>query len=147
MVIIIMDKQIMLIIISNTIDKCADLWHYDYGYQKGGLSMSVVKDVDILKNLQSQNTWWTSGTVDQALVPELKRNAYRKVRQVFLNDIRRFPVLSGPRRAGKSTIMFQIIDELLQSGVKPERILFFTFDEFPNDGISINEVVEIYLPL
>ena len=106
--------------------------------------MSVVKDVDILKNLQSQNTWWTSGTVDQALVPELKRNAYRKVRQVFLNDIRRFPVLSGPRRAGKSTIMFQIIDELLQSGVKPERILFYTFDEFPNDGISINEVVEIY---
>ena len=29
-------NRIMLIIISNTIDKRTDLWHYDYGYQKGG---------------------------------------------------------------------------------------------------------------
>ena len=106
--------------------------------------MSVFNDTDILKNLQSQNTWWTTGVVDKELVPDFKRNMYRKVHDVFFNEIRRFPVLSGPRRVGKSTMMFQTIDELLRSGVKPERILFYTLDEFPNDGISIKEVVETY---
>ena len=106
--------------------------------------MAVFKDTDILKNIQSQNTWWTTGGVDKELVPAFKRNVYRKVREVFFNEIRRFPVLSGPRRVGKSTMMFQTIDELLKSGIKPEKILFYTLDEFPNDGISIREVVETY---
>lgn len=106
--------------------------------------MAIMQDSDILKNLQFQNGWWTSGEVDKELVPAFHRNAYKKVRDVFLNEIRRFPVLSGPRRVGKSTMMFQTIDELLKSGVKPTRILFYTLDEFPNDGISIKEVVETY---
>lgn len=106
--------------------------------------MAVMQDSDILKNLQSQNGWWTSGEVDKELAPSFHRNVYKKVRGVFFNEIRRFPVLSGPRRVGKSTMMFQTIDELLKSGVKPARILFYTLDEFPNDGISIREVVETY---
>lgn len=106
--------------------------------------MAIMQDSDILKNLQYQNGWWTSGTVDKALVPAFQRNVYKKVRDVFFNEIRRFPVLSGPRRVGKSTMMFQTVDELLKSGVKPTRILFYTLDEFPNDGISIREVVETY---
>lgn len=106
--------------------------------------MAVMQDTDILKNLQSQNSWWSSGRVDKDLVPAFKRSAYAKVHDVLFNEIRRFPVLSGPRRVGKSTILFQTIDELLQTGIKPERILFYTLDEFPNDGISIKEVVETY---
>ena len=106
--------------------------------------MAVMQDSDILKNLQSQNGWWTSGEVDKELAPSFHRNVYKKVRDVFFNEIRRFPVLSGPRRVGKSTMMFQTIDELLKSGVKSTRILFYTLDEFPNDGISIKEVVETY---
>ena len=106
--------------------------------------MAVINDTEILKNLRSQNTWWTTGAVDRELVPVFKRSVYRKVRDVFFNEIRRFPVLSGPRRVGKSTIMFQTIDELLTSGVRPERILYYTLDEFPNDGISISEVVDTY---
>lgn len=106
--------------------------------------MAVVQDVDILKNMQSQNTWWVTGTIDKELVPDFKRNVYRKVHEVFFNEIRRFPVLSGPRRVGKSTMMFQTIDELLKSGIKPAQILFYTLDEFPNDGISIKEALETY---
>lgn len=106
--------------------------------------MAIVNDIEILKNLRTQNTWWITGHVDKELAPEFKRNAYNRVRKIFFHEIRRFPVLSGPRRVGKSTLMFQIIDELLESGVKPERILFYTLDEFPNDGISIKEAVETY---
>lgn len=106
--------------------------------------MPFTNETDILKNLQAQNPWWSTGKMEDGLAPEFKRCVYKKVCEIFFNEIRRFPILSGPRRVGKSTMMFQIIDKLLRDGVKPERILFYTLDEFPNDGISIREVVEIY---
>ena len=106
--------------------------------------MLITNEMDILKNLQAQNSWWTTGKLADGLAPEFKRCVYKKVCEAFFSEIRRFPILSGPRRVGKSTIMFQIIDKLLKIGVKPERILFYTLDEFPNDGISIKEAVDIY---
>ncbi len=106
--------------------------------------MPIQSDTDILINLHAQNTWWTTGQVDEELAPAFKRSVFNKVCDVFFNEIRRFPVLSGPRRVGKSTMMFQIIDRLLRNGVKPERILYYTLDEFPNDGVSIQDVVAVY---
>ena len=106
--------------------------------------MTLLNEQDILANIKDQNSWWDTGKVDPELVPSFKRNEYENVRFVFFNKIRRFPVLSGPRRVGKSTIMYQLIDELLQSGVKPSQILFYTFDDYPNDEVSIKDVVRVY---
>lgn len=106
--------------------------------------MAQLNDIDILKNLQEQNMWWVNGNISPSLVPSFKRNLYDKVQHIFFNKIRRFPVLSGARRVGKSTIMFQTIDYLLKSGIDPKRIFFYTLDEFPNDGISIKEAIRVY---
>lgn len=111
---------------------------------RGDDKMALINENDILRNLKDQNRWWVTGSVDSELAPPFKRKEYSRVKNVFFNEIRRFPVLSGPRRVGKSTIVFQIIDELLKDGVNPQRILFYTLDEFPNDGTSIKEAVEIY---
>ena len=106
--------------------------------------MSIIEEREILKNLQEQNEWWITGKINEDLVPTFYRNEYKRVKFIFNNEIRRFPILSGPRRVGKSTIMFQIIDELLKSGVKPTQILFYTLDDFPNNEVSIKEVVRVF---
>jgi len=106
--------------------------------------MAIIDEKQILRNLQDQNTWWTSGKVNEELVPSFKRNEYERVRFVFFNEIRRFPILSGPRRVGKSTIMFQIIDELLKNNIKPTQILYYTLDDYPNDEVSVKDVVRIF---
>ncbi len=106
--------------------------------------MSIIDEREILRNLQEQNSWWVSGKIDDELVPSFHRNEYERVKFTFNNDIRRFPILSGPRRVGKSTIMFQIIDDLLKRGVKPNRILFYTLDDFPNTEVKVKDAVRIY---
>lgn len=106
--------------------------------------MAIIEEREILKNLQEQNEWWVSGKINEALVPSFHRNEYERVKYIFNNEIRRFPILSGPRRVGKSTIMFQIIDELLKSGVKPTRILFYTLDDFPNNEVKVKDVVRVF---
>jgi predicted AAA+ superfamily ATPase len=46
----------------------------------------------------------------------------------YIND-RQILILYGLRRVGKTTLLYQFIDELLSRGVKAEHILYFSFDE------------------
>lgn len=63
-------------------------------------------------------------------------------RSLYLNKIRPFyesdliKVLIGIRRCGKSVILLQIIQELLQRGVEEERILYINFEDFEYEDIK-----------
>ena len=46
----------------------------------------------------------------------------------YLN-LDRIVVLKGPRRTGKSTLLYQIIDSLILNGVSPQSILYLSFDD------------------
>ena len=44
-------------------------------------------------------------------------------------------------RVGKTTLLYQIIDELLSRGVEPKDILFFSFEEGEN---AIESLIQAY---
>lgn len=73
------------------------------------------------------NPWWREGKVPEALVGK-KRRMLVEILQ-YLN-LRQMLIFSGLRRAGKTTLMFQIINELLEKKkIDPYQILYFSFDE------------------
>lgn len=85
------------------------------------------------------NPWWRTGEVPPSLVGR-KRRAFKEL-QPYL-DLRQILILYGLRRAGKTTLMFQIIEELLKKrGVSPLQILYFSFDEESED---IAEILKTY---
>ncbi|MEM5813334.1 MAG: AAA family ATPase [Candidatus Aenigmatarchaeota archaeon] len=43
-------------------------------------------------------------------------------------DLRQICILTGLRRVGKTTLFYQLIQEILKK-VKPNHILYFSFDE------------------
>ncbi len=62
-------------------------------------------------------------------MPAWKRAAYRELRQWALDPpTERAVVLSGARQIGKTTLMMQMIQELLDEGVPAANILYVTFD-------------------
>ena len=78
----------------------------------------------------------------------IKREEYlKKIRPLIDKDI--IKVLTGIRRCGKSTILNQIVDELIEMGVSRDRILFINFDssDFQNivDKDDLNEYVSSYI--
>ncbi len=88
------------------------------------------------------NPWWQGKGVDPALALSFKRSVYSEVQQILE---KRFVIaLTGLRRMGKTTVMYQTIDHLLKKGVKPENILFFSFDEYPAD---IDDLLSTYTGL
>lgn len=60
------------------------------------------------------------------LLKDIKRIEFEKA--IDQIDDERILGMIGPRRTGKTTILYQLINKILED-VKPERILFFTADD------------------
>jgi len=67
-----------------------------------------------------------TGKVPSALVREVKRKEFDKAMQLVSDE--RILAIIGPRRTGKTTIIFQLINELIEN-TDPKRFLFFSADD------------------
>lgn len=88
---------------------------------------SSVQEVD--RVLGEQNPWHLDGLVPGVLAPPVERALTRKVfAQVLADDPRRFHLVLGPRRVGKTTVMYQTVRHLIQTGMSPERLWWLRMD-------------------
>ncbi len=100
--------------------------------------------------IKSDNSWWEEGKIP--FYNEFSKRRYYKgfyelVTQKFPH---RAVVLMGPRRIGKTVIMYQTIQDLIDSGVSAKNIFYFSLDtpiytnvpleELISDGLLINGV-------
>ena len=91
--------------------------------------MSLFTDEKLLNLLIQYNPWWKGLPLDEKLVPPHHRFAYYEAEKILMHeDLRRFIILSGARRIGKTTIMYQLINRLLKKGVSPRNIVYLSFD-------------------
>jgi len=74
-----------------------------------------------------QNPWWTTGSVPAELLPAKPRYAFKELRSSLTQ--KGIDLLVGPRNAGKTTLIYQLIDHLLKKGTNPKHILYCSFDE------------------
>ncbi|MDR2870018.1 MAG: AAA family ATPase, partial [Deferribacteraceae bacterium] len=81
----------------------------------------------------------------QEYAKPVKRFAYYEGMKILNHpDIRRMLLLTGARRIGKTTIMYQMIERLIQQGVSPKRILYVSLDHPILKLSNINEILQIY---
>lgn len=81
----------------------------------------------------------------QDLIKPVKRFAYKEAMRWLENtSVRRFVLLSGARRVGKTTILYQMIQSLLEKGIQPKSIMYISFDHPILKFYSVEEIVEIY---
>jgi predicted AAA+ superfamily ATPase len=93
--------------------------------------------VETEKVLTELNEWWYAGTVSSTLAKPYRRKIFNELLELF-NLHKQMILLTGLRRVGKSTIIFQLISEVLKKAEK-RSILYYTFDAGGNDLISILE--------
>lgn len=106
--------------------------------------MAIVGKDNLLNILYKFNPWWQTGEVPKEFLKEFKRTQYYICSKAFNNEIRRIVVMSGARRTGKTTIMYQIINDLLNAGVNPYNILHFSFDHPAFRTVNIEIIVDLY---
>lgn len=79
--------------------------------------------------LRRGNPWWQGDPLVD--LPKLRRWAFEAVRRGIEKGMTKVTVLRGPRQIGKTTLLNQVIEDLLKSGVAPHRIFRVQFDELP----------------
>ncbi len=82
--------------------------------------------MEIDEALRLLNDWWKSGKVKTELAKRYKRPIFEEANKL-LEKYKEVVILTGLRRVGKTTIMYQIIDRLLKQ-VNPQNIIYFAFD-------------------
>lgn len=88
--------------------------------------MKIPKE-ELIAVLAQFNPWWRGARIPD--VPEWRRGAFQELMQwIEKPPVQRAIMLSGPRQVGKTTLLLQAIQKLLDSGVPPANILYATFD-------------------
>jgi len=101
---------------------------------------------DAMSYLYNLNPWWTypSYTIPECAYP--RRNAFAVIRnQLSLNLL---ISITGLRRTGKTTILKQLIADLLStSEIASKSVMFFSFDQLlvNRNADLLTEIIDIYL--
>lgn len=107
--------------------------------------MVLFTEENIIDLLYSYNPWWRTGVVQKEFDKKMKRTTYYEANKIFNNsEIRRTVLLSGARRTGKTTIMYQTISSLLKINVSAKNILFISFDHPLLKMCNINNIMDVY---
>ena len=92
------------------------------------LPVHILPD-DLARDIWRLNPWWEDKPLP--VLPEFKRWPFPRLLRHISSPMAPALVLRGPRQIGKTTLQLQLVDHLLESGMKPQRILRVQFDELP----------------
>lgn len=107
--------------------------------------MAIVSEEQVMKVLRQYNPWWQmSSAIKEEIKPQRRLAYYEALKMLTHKSIRRFVVLSGVRRVGKTTILYQIIDNLIDESINPRNILYVSFDNPILKFTNAENVISIY---
>ncbi len=99
----------------------------------------------IINRLRFENPWWESNNIDR-YYSNMKRREYFQLLFPLVTErsIKRSLVLMGPRRVGKTVLLYQAIDELIKIGINCKFICYFSIETPLYNGVALEELVNLY---
>ena len=102
--------------------------------------------MNIKSSLIATNPWWNNEKINEQFLLGRKRNEFNDIIEKM--NGKRILSIIGPRRVGKSTLMYQTINYLLEEKkIDNKRILFFSGDDpslFFDDNDKLSSVIDVY---
>jgi Predicted ATPase (AAA+ superfamily) len=100
----------------------------------------------VLERLKQENPWWATGTVDEDYT-KMQKRLYFELFFPLVEDItiRRAVILMGPRRVGKTVMIYHTIDTLLKKGISPHQIAFVSVENPFFNKIALEQLFKICL--
>lgn len=103
---------------------------------------TVIPTAKRIERLQYENPWWLSGQVHQIYM-EMSKRLYFNLFYPFVKEtgIKRAVILMGPRRVGKTVMLFHAIQELIAEKVSPKKIFFIGIDNPIYMHLSLEDIL------
>ena len=102
--------------------------------------------MDKKQSLFLNNIWWNNEKISENFLLNRTRNEFENIIKKL--DEKRILSIIGPRRVGKSTLIYQTINYLLnEKKIEPKRILLFSGDDpslFFDESDKLSDVLDVY---
>jgi len=105
--------------------------------------MLQISKADILRRLHFDNPWWNEGKEGRiAFEDDPRRKYYESFFSVVTDrSVRRAVVLMGPRRVGKTVMIYHAIRALIDKGVPPNAIMYLSMETPIYTGLSLEQLL------
>lgn len=105
------------------------------------MSLNPFSEDQIIARLQFENPWWASGSLEtyyKTFRPRLYFNLFYPL--VKNTTVHRATVLMGPKRVGKTVMLYHTIQQLISEGVSPQKILFASIETPIYNNIALEDL-------
>lgn len=95
----------------------------------------------ILSRMRFDNPWWVNGRIQndyEDMQPRLYLESFYRL--LCEPDIRRSVILMGPRRVGKTVMLFHAIQRLINEGVDPQKVVYLSIDTPIYNNVGLEEL-------
>lgn len=108
------------------------------------MEYTALLEKQILGRLKVDNPWWMEGKIPsyyQAMIPRL----YLDIFYPLVKDlsIQRALILMGPRRVGKTVMLYHSIQRLIDEGVSPQNIIYVSVETPIYNGILLEQLFHL----
>lgn len=111
--------------------------------------MLEIAKKDILSRLQFDNPWWDQESKGKIAYENTPRRKYFEpfYQNILDVSVRRAIVLMGPRRVGKTVMVYHSIRKLLDSGIDEKNILYLSLENPIYTGLSLEKILNYFQEL
>ncbi|MGD0961012.1 MAG: ATP-binding protein [Methylomonas sp.] len=111
--------------------------------------MLEISEKDIVTRLKFDNPWWEAGKDCPVAYEDKPRRKYFEAFQRMVNDLtlHRAVVLMGPRRIGKTVMVYHSVRALLDAGVNPHAILYVSMETPLYTGLPLEGMLGYFQAL
>ncbi len=108
--------------------------------------MLAIAQDDILARLAFDNPWWNTEAQRPIAFEDQPRRSYFEPFHRIVTDhsLRRAVVLMGPRRVGKTVMVFHCIKALLDEGVPPQSIFYVSLETPIYTGLPLEKLLNLF---
>jgi predicted AAA+ superfamily ATPase len=108
--------------------------------------MLQIAQADIIARLEFDNPWWAGGRNEKVAFEDTPRRTYFSTFYARILDasVRRAIVVMGPRRVGKTVMVYHAIKGLLTSGADPATIFYVSLETPIYTGLSLEQLLAVF---
>ncbi len=106
--------------------------------------MREISKEQVKEKIKILNPHWVQGEVDTDLRKEKRRGYFNIFYPLVISPVQRAVILMGPRRVGKTVLLWQTIQNLIDSKRNPKNLFYISLDTPILHPYSLESLLDLY---
>lgn len=107
--------------------------------------MLSISQKEITNRLHFDNPWWETSSIEKLYLDYPRRFYFSPFYDLIKeSSINRAVVLMGPRRVGKTVMVYHAVHKLLEDKIPPTSILYVSLETPIYTGLSLEQIVNMF---